>query len=181
MRELDEELGCQVRLEAWLEGRSPVGDGLELAVAVVVLVEGEPVGTEHDRLRWLTPEELDDVDWLAGDRPFLPAVAARLRRVLQGTALDEADARAVAAELAALGYTAEVARGRLAGEDDDEDHPWVVTTDAPRSGPRAAPGGPRRVARRRWSRRGAGHRSPAAAAPADAPRRLTRGGRGDAH
>ena len=32
---------------------------------------GEPVPTEHDRLRWLAADELDDVDWLDGDRPFL--------------------------------------------------------------------------------------------------------------
>ena len=28
--------------------------------------------SEHDAVRWLTPEELDDVDWLPSDRPFLP-------------------------------------------------------------------------------------------------------------
>jgi hypothetical protein len=41
------------------------------------------------------------------------------------------DAEAVAARLAADGFDAEAARERLAGEDDDEDHPWVVLTDAP--------------------------------------------------
>ena len=29
------------------------------------------------------------------------------------------------------GYAARVVRERLAGEDDDEDHPWAVLTDAP--------------------------------------------------
>nr|WP_218855925.1 hypothetical protein [Nocardioides daedukensis] len=29
------------------------------------------------------------------------------------------------------GWEASVVRERLAGEDDDEDHPWAVVTDAP--------------------------------------------------
>lgn len=44
---------------------------------------------------------------------------------------DEDDARTVVARLRADGFEADVARERLAGEDDDEDHPWAVTTDAP--------------------------------------------------
>ena len=43
----------------------------------------------------------------------------------------EDEARAAAAELVRDGWSAEVARDRLAGEDDDEDHPWAVTSDAP--------------------------------------------------
>jgi hypothetical protein len=49
----------------------------------------------------------------------------------RGIFFDEDDARAVADRLAAQGFTAEVTRERLAGEDDDEDHPWAVVTDAP--------------------------------------------------
>ena len=41
------------------------------------------------------------------------------------------DADAVAARLLADGFTAEVMRERLANEDDDEDHPWAVASDAP--------------------------------------------------
>ena len=44
---------------------------------------------------------------------------------------DEDDARAVAARLLADGFVADVARERLAGEDDDEGHPWAVVSDAP--------------------------------------------------
>ena len=49
----------------------------------------------------------------------------------RGIFFDEDDARAVAARLAAQGYTVDVQRERLAGEDDDEDHPWAVLTSAP--------------------------------------------------
>lgn len=44
---------------------------------------------------------------------------------------DEAAARAVAGRLVGDGYAATMARERFAGEDDDEDHPWAVLTDAP--------------------------------------------------
>ncbi len=41
------------------------------------------------------------------------------------------DARAVADRLRVSGFDAEVRRERFAGEDDDEDQPWLVVTDAP--------------------------------------------------
>ena len=44
---------------------------------------------------------------------------------------DEDDAQAVVARLRADGFEAHVERERLAGEDDDEDHPWAVMSDAP--------------------------------------------------
>ena len=50
---------------------------------------------------------------------------------MRGIFFDEDDARAVVARLVAGGYDARVERERLAGEDDDEDHPWAVLTDAP--------------------------------------------------
>jgi hypothetical protein len=50
---------------------------------------------------------------------------------VRGIFFDEDDARAVVARLRSDGFEADLARERLAGEDDDEDHPWAVTTDAP--------------------------------------------------
>jgi hypothetical protein len=44
---------------------------------------------------------------------------------------DEDDAQAVVRQLRTDGFEAHVERERLAGEDDDEDHPWAVLTDAP--------------------------------------------------
>ncbi len=44
---------------------------------------------------------------------------------------DEDDAQAVVRRLRADGFEARVERERLAGEDDDEDHPWAVVSDAP--------------------------------------------------
>ncbi|MDN5744562.1 MAG: hypothetical protein L0H31_05500 [Nocardioidaceae bacterium] len=50
---------------------------------------------------------------------------------MRGIFFDEEHARTAALTLARGGYQAEVVRERLAGEDDDEDHPWAVLTDAP--------------------------------------------------
>ncbi|HEX4977973.1 MAG TPA: hypothetical protein VFV40_08920 [Nocardioides sp.] len=44
---------------------------------------------------------------------------------------EEDEARAVVARLRADGFDADAVRERFAGEDDDEDHPWAVVTDAP--------------------------------------------------
>ena len=71
-REVHEELGCEVRYLFSLVGRRPIKPGYELTAHVVRLVSGEPVPHEHDIVRWLMPEELDDVDWLPSDLPFLP-------------------------------------------------------------------------------------------------------------
>ena len=48
--------------------------GYTLRVLRAELVTGDPTPHEHDALRWLGPEELDDVDWLAPDLPFLAEV-----------------------------------------------------------------------------------------------------------
>lgn len=44
---------------------------------------------------------------------------------------EEDDARQVVRRLVANGFEAAVERERLAGEDDEEGHPWAVVTDAP--------------------------------------------------
>ncbi|HYO38497.1 MAG TPA: NUDIX domain-containing protein [Nocardioidaceae bacterium] len=78
VREVREELGCTVRATGRLAGEHPVSETLALRVLLAELVAGEPTPHEHDALRWLGPEELDDVDWLEPDRPFL----AELRDIL---------------------------------------------------------------------------------------------------
>ena len=78
VREIGEELGCTIEVVEWLtpEPGPQCVDGppLHLSIAVCRLVDGEPTASEHDRLLWLTPEQLDDVDWLEPDRPFLPGL-----------------------------------------------------------------------------------------------------------
>jgi hypothetical protein len=50
---------------------------------------------------------------------------------VRGIFFDEEVAARVAARLERDGYEAHVVRERFAGEDDDEDHPWAVVTEAP--------------------------------------------------
>lgn len=50
---------------------------------------------------------------------------------LRALFFEEDEARAVATRLVAGGFDAAVERARFAGEDDDEDQPWAVISDAP--------------------------------------------------
>ncbi len=75
VREVREELGCDIAVTVWLDGAAPIGERYVLRVAVCDLVAGEPVPAEHDAVRWLGADELDDVDWLDPDRPFLLPIA----------------------------------------------------------------------------------------------------------
>ncbi len=50
---------------------------------------------------------------------------------MRGVFFDEEHARAAVAKLLHDGFGASCERDRFAGEDDDQDHPWVVSTDAP--------------------------------------------------
>lgn len=50
---------------------------------------------------------------------------------MRGIFFDEEVVRTVERRLLADGFEVAVSRERFAGEDDDEDHPWAVVTDAP--------------------------------------------------
>ena len=78
VREIAEELGCTITVTGWLPGEVAIGDRHVLTVALARLEAGEPVPHEHDAVQWLTAEELDHVDWLDADRPFLPALSQAL-------------------------------------------------------------------------------------------------------
>lgn len=78
VREIAEELGCRIEVTGWLPGTAVIGAAHELRVACGVLTEGEPTPTEHDLIRWVSADELDEVDWLDPDRPFLAALRERM-------------------------------------------------------------------------------------------------------
>lgn len=141
-REIGEELGCLIEVGEWLAPVVPIGaasteDGYELRVAVCRVTAGEVRPTEHDQIRWLAADELDEVDWLEPDRPFLEHVRRACRGTDSASAyvravfFEEADALSAEQQLLGDGWSAVRSRERLQGEDDDEDHPWVVETDAP--------------------------------------------------
>ena len=77
VRELAEELAVKATVVRWLAGSIAIGETHELRVAIVE-VAGDPHPHEHDAVRWLGASELDRVDWLEPDRPFL----AQIRGIL---------------------------------------------------------------------------------------------------
>ena len=78
VREIREELDCEVAVVGHLDGEQPIKDGYTLRVAVAALRSGEPVPHEHDAVRWLAADELDLVTWLEPDVPFLDELRRRL-------------------------------------------------------------------------------------------------------
>ncbi len=132
VREVREELDCRIEVAEWLEPAALISEGLVLRVAIARLLDREPAPVEHDQVRWLTAEELDDVDWLEADRPFLAQLRAELLRPRPRGIFDEREqAESTAAQLRQEGFVAWTERERFAGEDDDEDHAWAVLSDAP--------------------------------------------------
>jgi 8-oxo-dGTP diphosphatase len=80
VREVREELGCGVVIERWLDGEQVIGAMHVLRAAVCRIVDGRPQpGVDHDRLRWLDPARVGEVDWLGPDRPFLAQIEDLLR------------------------------------------------------------------------------------------------------
>lgn len=131
VREIGEELGCLVEVGEWLEPVVPIGDAHELRVALCQVTAGEVRPREHDQLRWLAPDELDEVDWLEPDRPFIAVLAGAGEEMYRAVFFDEDDAASAERQLLGDGWSAYRSRERFQGEDDDEDHPWVVVTNAP--------------------------------------------------
>lgn len=82
VREVAEELGCAIDVVGLLEGESRIRAGYTLRVALAELADGEPVPVEaqHDAVRWLGPDELDEVAWLQPDLPFLAELRPLLER-----------------------------------------------------------------------------------------------------
>ncbi len=85
VRECTEELGIAVQPQEFL-GEVPL-DGVvaggppgasTLRVWSGRIVGGELVAHEHTELRWLGADELEDLAWIAADRPLLPAVRTLL-------------------------------------------------------------------------------------------------------
>lgn len=78
VREIEEELGLAIEVGEELGPEQPIGDRYVLRVYTGRVLAGEPEPREHSEVRWLGPDDLDGVDWLAPDRPFL----APVRRVI---------------------------------------------------------------------------------------------------
>ena len=80
-RELVEELGLQAGDVAVGDrlGDDVALDGMTLRAYRVRLLRGEPQPRDHRALRWVTADELYDVDWVPADRGWLAELARALR------------------------------------------------------------------------------------------------------
>jgi 8-oxo-dGTP diphosphatase len=74
-RELAEELGVEVAVGDRLGNDVALSDSMTLRAYQVSLIRGEPQPRDHRALRWVTAEQLHDVDWVPADRDWLPALA----------------------------------------------------------------------------------------------------------
>jgi 8-oxo-dGTP diphosphatase len=76
VRELREELGVEAKSAERVPGEWVVRPGYVLRVWITHLLSGEPRALEdHDELRWLTADEVWDVDWLDQDVPAVMEAA----------------------------------------------------------------------------------------------------------
>ena len=81
-RELQEELSVDATVGAEVGDGSgwPINDQLVLRLFLAQLERGDVApGTDHDGLRWLGPDEIGSVDWLASDQEALPTIEDLLR------------------------------------------------------------------------------------------------------
>jgi 8-oxo-dGTP pyrophosphatase MutT (NUDIX family) len=65
VRELDEELGIQIQSPAQLPWETMQVDGVELNVFIIDSWDEEPQNTapdEHDDMRWVGPDDVDQLD-----------------------------------------------------------------------------------------------------------------------
>ncbi|MEV0444195.1 (deoxy)nucleoside triphosphate pyrophosphohydrolase [Streptomyces spectabilis] len=75
VRELKEELGVEAEVVDRVPGEFPLGRGYVMRVWRARLLAGEPRPLQdHDALRWLEPDALWTVEWLAGDVPAVRAL-----------------------------------------------------------------------------------------------------------
>lgn len=93
VRELDEELGVRATVGARIGPDLALGDTAVMRVYLVA-VEGEPVAHEHDAMRWLSADELDDVPWIPADVPVLSVLSDQLRGMSRPSPIGGAESRA---------------------------------------------------------------------------------------
>lgn len=77
VRECQEELGVRIAVGDRIGDDIPLGHRRTvLKIFAARLVDGDPKPLEHAALRWLGPDELDDVPWLPADAPIVEALRA---------------------------------------------------------------------------------------------------------
>ena len=80
VRELHEELGVTATVGDRIGPQLDLGGTAVMRVYLATLLAGEPHPHEHDALRWLAADELDEVPWIPADAPVLADLRALLSR-----------------------------------------------------------------------------------------------------
>lgn len=78
VRELREELGVEVRVGARIGADVPLNGAMTLRAYVVTKISGTVAPHDHRALRWVTADELADVDWVPADTAWMPELAAAI-------------------------------------------------------------------------------------------------------
>lgn len=76
IRECREELGVELQLGRRVGRDWPLSDTAVMRVWLASIAHGTPQAREHTDLRWLTVDELHDVEWLAPDLPIIEKLAS---------------------------------------------------------------------------------------------------------
>jgi 8-oxo-dGTP diphosphatase len=77
-RELFEELGVEVAVGERLGDDVALRDTMTLRAYLVTCLSGTPRADDHRALRWVTVNELDELNWVPADRGWLPDLTAAL-------------------------------------------------------------------------------------------------------
>lgn len=76
VRECREELGVEIQLGRRVGREWPIRETAVMRVWLATIAGGTPEAREHSALRWLTVDELHDVEWLAPDLPIIEKLAS---------------------------------------------------------------------------------------------------------
>ncbi len=70
-REIEEELGCSVKVGPQIESTTHEYDfaAITLTTFYCQIFEGTPIPKEHLTLKWVHPSELNELDWAPADIP----------------------------------------------------------------------------------------------------------------
>lgn len=76
-REIHEEMHCEIEIGEKVEHTVYEYDFgiVHLTTYICKLVEGNPVLTEHEEIKWLAPNELEKLDWAPADIPAIEWLA----------------------------------------------------------------------------------------------------------
>ena len=78
-RELLEELGVDVAVDGRIGADVALTDSMTLKAYLVRRTGGPVEARDHRAVRWVTADELADVDWVPADRAWLTALSIALR------------------------------------------------------------------------------------------------------